>query len=755
MVGEKNFKKISKIALVAFIALTAFFAYNIQKIRFDYDFEKFFPIDDPETDFFADYREKFESDNDFLLVAIENYNGVFDKEFLQKVDRLNQEIKKVDLVKYSSSLTEMKQQFTDPLGFSYSRPYIDFEDFDPKRDSTKIFNSEELVNSFIAEDAKSVCIFVRHDDYISKKKSDQLIGGIQDLLKNYEFDHVRIAGRTIGQKYYIDKMSFEMALFVGMSAVLIVLFLFLAFRSIWGVLIPQVVIFSGMIWVVGSMGLFNEPINIILTVLPSIMFVVSMSDVIHLVSRYLDALRVETSVFSAIKVAVKEVGLATLLTSITTAVGFFSLYFVRVQPIQVFGIVMGFGVLIAFVLTFLTLPVLFYIFPGPKYVLEKKEDHFWKKYLNRWFVWVIKNPKKVLLLSGIVVAISVVGLLQIDSNNFLMDDLSQKEELKKDFNYLDAHYGGVRPFELAVILQDTSKSVWDKDVLQQVDSIEAYLKNEYGVTIKNSLVQSLRILNRSSHAGNPDYFKLPKSSRKIRSGKQVLSMVGEGAFLRSIVDSTETTMRISGTIPDLGNNAVTAKNEKLNVFLKEKEALGLAKYQITGTAHLFDKNIGYLSMSLIRGLGISILIVALIIGFVYRSFSIMLLSIIPNMLPLIIIAGFMGYFGIELKTSTSIIYTIAFGIAVDDTIHFLGKFKFELMKGKGKLYALKRSYLTTGKAMILTTLILCAGFLLLIFSSFLGTYYMGLLLCITLFVALIADLTLLPVLLLLFFKQRK
>ena len=125
------------------------------------------------------------------------------------------------------------------------------------------------------------------------------------------------------------------------------------------------------------------------------------------------------------------------------------------------------------------------------------------------------------------------------------------------------------------------------------------------------------------------------------------------------------------------------------------------------------------------------------------------------MLPLVIIAGFMGYFGIELKTSTSIIYTIAFGIAVDDTIHFLGKFKFELMKGKGKLYALKRSYLTTGKAMILTTLILCAGFLLLIFSSFLGTYYMGLLLCITLFVALIADLTLLPVLLLLFFKQRK
>lgn len=206
---------------------------------------------------------------------------------------------------------------------------------------------------------------------------------------------------------------------------------------------------------------------------------------------------------------------------------------------------------------------------------------------------------------------------------------------------------------------------------------------------------------------------------------------------------------------DIGNKVVKAKSDSLEKYIQRKGYDEFFDFQITGTAHLLDKNMRYLSTSLIQGLSFSVLIVALIIGFIYRSFSILAISIITNMIPLIFVAGLMGYFGINLKTSTAIVFTIAFGIAVDDTIHYLGKFKYELMKGKDKLYALKRSYLTTGKAMILTTLILCGGFFLLILSSFQGTFYMGLMLCLTLLVALIADITLLPVLLLLFYRDTK
>jgi predicted RND superfamily exporter protein len=336
-----------------------------------------------------------------------------------------------------------------------------------------------------------------------------------------------------------------------------------------------------------------------------------------------------------------------------------------------------------------------------------------------------------------------------------MDDLSDSEPLKQDFNYLDDHYGGIRPVEVAITIQDTSINVWDKDVLRTIDTVEQYLKNEYGLTIKNSLVTAIKIGHRSMYSGLPEYYKLPTQSGKWRDLKRGFRSESASGIYRLMVDSTEQLTRISGTIGDLGNIKVTAMDKDLREYLETKTLNGKIDYKITGTAHLIDKNLSYLSTSLVKGLLVSILIVALLMGLIYRSVSILLISIVPNLVPLVFIAGVMGYLGVELKISTAIIFTIAFGIAVDDTIHLLGKFKYELMKGRSKMYALKRSYMTTGKAMILTTLILCSGFALLVFSSFLGTFYLGVMLCLALFVALIADLTLLPVLIFLFYHPKK
>lgn len=752
-IGEKAFRKYSKLVLGGLLVLTLFFVYQASRVELDYDFEKFYPTSDPETEFFLEYRQKFQSDNDFLLLAIQRDKGVFDKDFLKKIDKFTEELKEIDNVDSVASITNMQELFIRAK--VSSRPLIDFESLDLKRDSINIFSKPELVNSFISEDGKSICLFVKHEDFLSKKKSDKLIDNLNAKADQYNFQRMRIAGRTIGQKYYIDKMLKEILLFLSLSAVLVMLFLVIAFRSIWGVLIPQIVIFTGMLWLIGMMGLFKEPINIILTVLPSVMFVVSMSDVIHLVSRYLDALRTEDTPLDAIKLSVQEVGMATLLTSVTTSIGFFSLVFVRVQPIQVFGVVMGIGVLIAFVLTFITLPALFIFFPGPERVRKQKKDHFWKKRLEKWFIIALRRRGRVLVISAAVMGICVYGLFQIKTNNLLMDDLSDSEPLKQDFNYLDSHYGGIRPVELAITIKDTSINVWDKDVLRTIDTVEHYLKNEYSLTIKNSLVTAIKIGHRSMYSGLPEYYTLPKQSSKWRDLKRGFKSKSAEGIYRLMVDSTEHMTRISGTIGDLGNIKVTEMDKYLREYLETKTLNGKIDYKITGTAHLIDKNLSYLSTSLVKGLLVSILIVALLMGIIYRSVSILLISIVPNLVPLVFIAGVMGYLGVELKISTAIIFTIAFGIAVDDTIHLLGKFKFELMKGRTKMYALKRSYLTTGKAMILTTLILCSGFALLVFSSFLGTFYLGVMLCLALLVALIADLTLLPVLIFLFYHPKK
>jgi hypothetical protein len=501
------------------------------------------------------------------------------------------------------------------------------------------------------------------------------------------------------------------------------------------------------------MGFFNSPMNILLTTLPSIMFVVAMSDVIHLVSRYMDALREELTKFEAIKTTIKEVGFSTFLTSVTTSVGFFSLYFINVQPVKMFGLIIGIGVLLAFFLSILMLPILFYYFPSPK-IITKEKQSLWFRLLPGFFEWVVGNKKTVWSVSFVFIALAIYGMSLLESDNLIMDDIKDSDPVKKDFGYFEEHYGGYRPFELAINVSDTALNVWDPIVLKEIEEVETYLEDTFGMELKISLVQSIKVLNRSSHLGNKKYFKLPKKKRDIKRYRRFLKMTNQGKLLKLFLDSTEKVTRIQGTIPDKGNNYVTARTNRFLDYV-DKRNFSSIDIRVTGSAYLLDKNIRYLSNSLIYGLLLSIGVVSIIMGFVFKSIRMVIISIIPNTIPLIFIAAVMGYLGIEVKTSTSIIFTIAFGIAVDDTIHLLGKFKFELMKGKSVRDALKHSFVVTGKAMILTTLVLCSGFLLLLFSTFMGTFNMGLLLSMTLFIALILDLTLLPLLILTFYRSSK
>ena len=749
-------RKNSKFGLFLVGVLTLFVGYGIVFTKFDYNFERFFPENDKEARFFKQYRSNFDSGNDFLLVAIEREKGLFDRVFLEKVQQLTHALESgVANLEAVVSVTNQEHVLLFSNGSVSKRKIIRFSENSLVEDSILLFQSKDFVGSLVAENGKSLCIFLRHKDKLSQPESDQLLADVQKEVANYTFEKVHIAGRTIGQKFYIDLMANEMSFFLGLSGILIVFFLFFTFRSIWGVVLPLIVIALSLIWVVGSMGWFNQPINILLITLPTILFVVAMSDVIHIVSLYLDALRKGITKTKAIVMTIREVGGATLLTSITTSIGFFSLYFVNVQPIKVFGVITGIGVLIAFALSITVLPMLFILFPNPKLKKEVVPTSFWSTKLRQWFIPLLRNRTKVLVAYGAFVIVCCFGIVAIQSNNFLMDDLSQNEPLKKDFNFLDDNFGGARPFDLAIKVKGNKYTVWDPLVLEEVEKVETYLTKVYGVSIKFSLVKALKSLNRSANLGKQEQYKLPTNKKEIARFRRMLKIADGGKLFRSLVDSTEQHMRINGTIGDIGNKEVTKKNRALNQFLTKLNHQDILSFQLTGTAHLLDKNMAYLAQSLILGLSFSILLVALVMGMVYQSFSMLLISLIPNLIPLLAIGALMGFMGIELKTSTSIIFTIAFGIAVDDTIHLLGRFKLELSKGRSKIVAMKNAYQTTGKAMVITTFILCSGFFLLVFSDYMGAFYMGLLISVTLFVALIADLTLLPILIVLFYHPKK
>lgn len=753
-VGKKQFKKLSYIVLPVVLAITLFFGFQIPKTTFDYNFEEFFPAMSEDSYFFYDHRDTYGSDNDFILIAIVNEAGIFDLNFLENVNNFSKDVSKLGLVQYTRDITNEEEILIYPGNRSSGVPYISFEEDKLSNDSIRIFKNRELINTLVAPDASALLVYVRHDDKLSKKKSDSLVASIYAVAENYSFDTMHYAGRTIGQIYYVNTMTVEMSNYVGLSMILVVIFLLVAFRSSWGLLIPQVVILGSMVWIIGFMAWIGQPINIIMTILPSIMFVVSMSDVIHLVSKYFDLLRDGHEKFEAIKISFKEIGMATFLTSLTTSIGFFSLIFVNVLPIKTFGIYVGIGVLMAFIITFAVLPFLFFYTKPPK-IVNNDQKNFWRPMMLRSYKFTLRNKKKISYFSVGFILLLIFGTTRINSDNYLMDDLKPENEMKISFDYMDQTFGGVRPFEMAIELKDTTKSFWDNEILQQINAVEDYLQNEYGLDIKISLNQTLKILNRSSNFGDTTYFATPTNKSKIRQLKRMIKIADEGNFVRLFMDTTERRTRISGTIPDWGNNKVSELNVGLDEFIATNTTAEDLHFKLTGTAHLLDLNMSYLSKSLVSGLLFAVLLVALIMGLLYKSFKMVIISLIPNLIPLIVIGAIMGFFGINLKITTAIVFTISFGIAVDDTIHFLSKFKLELNKGKSVPYALKRTIIGTGKAIVLTSGILCSGFLLLLFSDFLGTFYMGLMISVTLLFAVLADLFLLPILILYFYDKKR
>jgi predicted RND superfamily exporter protein len=418
-------------------------------------------------------------------------------------------------------------------------------------------------------------------------------------------------------------------------------------------------------------------------------------------------------------------------------------------------VVAGIGTLLAYFFTMFLLPVLFLVFPIPKYIHQQNEAPFWDRMLRFIFQWLLRNRNGVLIGSALIALLGLIGTLQIQTNNLIMDDLHPKEKLKQDFRFIDNHYGGIRPFDVSVQLKDPNLSIWNPEVLHELAQVENYLEKTYGAEIKNSLIQSLRILNRAAHQGRKEYYCLPNSRSKIRTFRRNLRTLEKGKFIGTILDSSERFSRMHGNLPDMGSAPIAAKNKAFQRFCTSLKFKGKIVYRITGAAHLLDRNIRFISKSLVEGLIFSVLLIALIMGWVYRSVRMMLISMIPNLIPLLVVGGLMGALGIELKTSTAVIFTIAFGIAYDDTIHLLGKFRIEMSKGLSHRMALKNAYLARGKAMILSSLILCCGFSLLVFSTFMGSFYMGVLISITLFIALVSDLLLLPVLVLLYFRAPK
>lgn len=745
-------KKAAKWTIALIATLTLILGILASQVSFSFKFERFFSADDEDVALFQKYKQGTFFSDSRTIIGVELPNGLFDVETLKNLESATDSLRRTPWVKKTMAITDLQYFIESPmgmLGFDYINASAP-ENF--KEDSVRISKSKNIYRVFVGKDYNSALVNVFTDFYMDKSKTDSLNNAIYSVFAHYGFDKIHVGGRLINQSIIIDKLKSEMGFFVAISVVLVIVTLYLVFKSFWGVITPLVIVFGTAIWTVGFMTLFGKDIDVLSALIPSILFIVGISDVIHVYTKYIDGLRLGLDKEEAIWKAYRQVGMATFITSVTTSIGFLSLILSGIAPIREFGIYMAVGVMTAFVLSFTLFPAAMILLPKPKIVLSKKKVNTWDTQMTNLYNWVFRNKKGIAFGSLILFIFGTIGTSQLKINNYLVHQLPKTSDVRRSFSYVNENFSGMRNVDLFVTVKDSAKTVLDYEIAKEINLLENYLKDTYEVGALISPAAIIKQSNQTHLGGDPDHFIFP-SKEEYPALQSILKKVSKNAFVKSIVLAGGKTGRITGNMDDLGSYINLKRNKKLLSYAKEN--CPSLSVKLLGISHFMDVNNLRVSKSLIKSLGLAFILISILMSFLYKSLRIIVIASIPNVLPLLLVGLLMYLTGVEIKVSTMLIFTIAYGIAVDDTIHFLGNLRLELSNGVQLEEAIKRTFKTTGKSIILTTLILFTGFISHGLSDFTSSSVMGILVSSCLVFAVVIDLTLLPVLLLWLRKKRQ
>jgi uncharacterized protein len=748
---------VKKTIFVLTALLSVFAAYFALRVKFNYDFDQFYPKNKAELAIYESYTHTFGADDDFMVLIAENPKGTaLDKDFLQSLRVYLDSLKNFKEIVNVQSLVTSEVYVQDPLlGDVYSYPMLDLQADSIK--ATDVLKYPLANDVFLAQDLKSTQIIFSHASHWNDKEKglflEKLYGAEAYFNTDVKFHY---AGKIFAQNFYITLMQRETLLFVGSSVLLIVIFLWFSFKNFWGILLPLGIVGIALLWVLGIMGFLGLDLNIILNLLPTMLLVVGVSGGVHFMAKYLLHQSHCKTELSALEKTLQELGFALFFTSFTTILGFATLATSSITPIIHFGLCTALGVFLTYILNITLLPNILGSI-GLRKKHETQEDFkFWRKVLGYTFDHVLPYRKTILIGTLVIFVLSIWGLAKIKTNNYLIEDLKDNHPIKQTYKLLEDQYSGGRPLDILIHCKK-DKTVFDEAFLHKIDTLQSFLKTSYHSKQIFSLVNLLKESAVTANQGDYSFYTLP-SDKELKKTSKLLKKYKEKSKLYEWVDTTNyQSMRIQGTMHDIGGYQAKIKRKEIFDFLAKIDPEKDIDLHFTGGPYLMEINNDLLTSNVLQGMLIAFLLMGAVMGYLYKSWRMAFLSLLPNALPIFMVAGIMGFWGIDLKMSTSLVFTIAFGIAVDDTIHFLGHFKLNYARyQKNEISfaeALKNTYIYTGKAIIISSMILSGGFLTLAFSDFLGTFYIGVLISLTLLFALLADLILLPVLLYAFYHK--
>ncbi len=734
--------RFQKVLIGLFFLLLVLCGWRILHLEFEHVHHDFIPSGNTEFEFLEQFTTEIEEDDIGLFVAIDHQKSIFDTAFLHKFDAFTQACSQIPHLASTNSITTLTDFVKGPFGF-IETPFIHPNDPGKfSKDSLRLSRDSRVLGSFVSDDFQALTVIMKTVPGATQPQADEVVAALDSILQVFDFPKVHIAGKVNMQSTFVRIAKQEVIFYLVLFSALIMLMLGIFYRTVWGVIIPLIAVNGGFLFFLGYLQVTGQKLDIMSTMFPTLMLIFGMADIIHLQTKFIDLMEEGLDRFAAMRIALQEIGLALFLTSLTTAIGFATLLTSQIRAIKFFGLNAAMGVLIAYLCVVLFASMGLMLFNKKQMSRVRAQYQFWERLLERVYYTNQRKQWHILAIALATLGVALFGISRISTNSFLAGDFPRKSELRSDYYFFEQKFNGSRSLEIAVMPKQDLRAT-DPIILGQIDQLERYLIDSIGLRATYSPTTLYKSLNKAYSNGKLSAYTLPKNPETLERYRKQIDKIRNFQEQRVMNDSG-TMARITGQIPDLGSNGIAAQNAQIQQWMESNLNLELVDYRFTGISLLIDRNNSYTIRSLGFGLLLAIFIVGILFAFIFRDIKMVLVSLVPNVLPLLISGGAMGFLGIELKAVTSVIFTVSFGIAVDDTIHFLTRFKLERKKGLDVDTALRNTFQISGKAIMLTTFILLLGFLSLIFSDFSGTYYIGLLVSVTLVSAMIADLYLIP-----------
>jgi len=746
--------------LILIAIITTLLVFQMKNMRFSYTEANLLPENHEVNIQYNKFLEIFGEEGNLVLLAVKD-SSVFTTDKFNAWNSLAKSFDSLPEVEFTLSIADVKKLKKD----TKNRKFVLESIYEKK------ITSQEKVNSIKKELFEKLPFY---DNLLYNKKTgtiqtaiyidkeivntpvrkafvfDKLIPIIDRFEKENNLD-VRISGmpyiRTINAQNIID----EIQLFVLGALFITGIIFFFFFRSYRATFITLLVVTIGVTWAFGFIGLFGYEITVLTALIPPLIIVIGVPNAVFLINKYQQEIKLHGQQAKALQRVISKIGNATLMTNITTASGFATFVFVKSELLREFGILASINILSIFVLALLIIPIIYSFMEPPK---KKHLNHLERRWMENVVDWMEKMVREqritVYITTVIIIILGIIGLYQIRVSGSLIEDMPKTKAFYKDIKFFENEFGGIMPLE---ILVDTKKEkgVMKLSTLKRMDKINEVIESFPELSKPVSIVNLVKYSKQAYYKGKPKYYQLPTSQEQNYIFEYTKNSDGNSDMLNNFVDSTGQFARITTFMKDIGTDKMNVIQERLRQIVEKEFPSERYNVSFTGKALVFLKGTNYLIGNLVFSLSLAILLIALFMAWMFRSFRMILISIIPNMLPLLITAGLMGFFGIPIKPSTILVFSIAFGISVDDTIHFLAKYRQELIANNWKIrksvYAALRE---TGVSMFYTSIVLFFGFLVFTVSSFGGTIALGGLVSITLLLAMVSNLLLLPSLLLTF-----